>query len=312
MTGLVGVDLGGTNIRAAEATGAASHGEPVSRLTPAGSGPEAVLDAVAASARAALAGSEPGGVAVGVPGPLDPGTGVVYAAPHLAGWSDVPARDMLQARLGCPVAVHNDANLAGYAEWVAGAGRGARHLVFITVSTGIGGCLVLDGELFSGIAGTAGELGHAPATLDGSACGQGHPGCLEGIASGTAIARRARAELEAGKASVLAEAATFPDSREVAAAARLGDPLAVRLYAEAGRALGRAVGGVINLLSPEVVVIGGGLINAGELLLQPLRSALSEIAFASAAARCRVVPAGLGTDAGLVGAVAWAVRSFGG
>jgi glucokinase len=236
---------------------------------------------------------------------------VVYATPNLHGWHDVPAQQLLEARLGCPVAIHNDGNLAGYAEWIAGAGIGARDMVFMTVSTGIGGGLILDGELYSGTAGTAGEIGHIIYDPDGPPCGQGHKGCLEGSASGTAIARRARELLAAGEASTLAALPPGQlDARAVGDAAAQGDALALRIYTDAARALGLAVGSLLNLLSPGVVVIGGGLINAGDLLFTPLRAAVGEIAFAARLARCRIVPAALGTDAGLVGAVAWAVRRF--
>jgi glucokinase len=147
---------------------------------------------------------------------------------------------------------------------------------------------------------------------DGPPCGQGHKGCLEGTASGSAIARRARELVAAGATSSLA---SLPpdhlDARAVGDAAEQGDELALRIYTDAARALGLAVGGLLNLLSPEVVVIGGGLINAGDLLFHPLIGAVGEIAFAARLARCRIVPAALGTDAGLVGAVAWAVRRFG-
>jgi glucokinase len=309
---LVGVDLGGTLIRAAVATGTATHATPVRHPTPAAAPPEAVLDAVAAAVREAAAGTTPRGVSIGIPGPLDPVGGVVYAAPNLHGWRDLPAQALLEQRVGCPVAIQNDANLAGFAEWIAGAAQGSRTMIFMTVSTGVGGGLVLDGELFSGSAGTAGEIGHMIYDPDGPPCGQGHTGCLEGTASGTAIARRAHELLAAGEASSLTQlAADHLDAHAVADAAAGGDALATRLYAEAGRALGLAIGGLLNLLSPEVVVVGGGLINAGDLLFDPLRAALPEIAFAAPLARCRIVPAALGTDAGLVGAVAWAVRRFG-
>ena len=307
---LVGVDLGGTNIRAALATGPVTHTTPVHGPTPASDGPDAVLDAVAAYARQAAGGRQIDGLAIGIPGPLDPATGVVHAAPHLSGWKEVPAGDALSQRLGCPVAVRNDATLAGYAEWVAGAGRGTRQFVFVTASTGVGGALVLNGELHSGI-GSAGEVGHTPVGPDGPPCTQGHPGCLEGTASGSGIARAAREALAAGATSSLTalEPASL-DARAVEEAGRAGDALAVHLYADAGRALGRACGGLINLLAPEAIAIGGGLINAGELLFAPLRAAVPEIAFAWPMARCRIVEAALGTDAGLVGAVAWAVHSF--
>ena len=308
---LVGVDLGGTLIRAAVATGPAAHGTPARHPTPAAEGPDAVLSAVAAAVLEATGGTPPAGVAIGIPGPVDPRSGVVYAAPNLHGWDVVEAGRLLGERLGCAVAVQNDANLAGYAEWTAGAGRGTRDFVFLTVSTGVGGGLVIDGELYAGVAGTAGEFGHVPADPSGPPCHQGHPGCLEGIASGTAIADRARAAIAGGEATALGDAAAEIDARAVQAAAEGGDALACRLFAEAGRALGRSVGGLVNVLSPEVVAVGGGLIGAGDLHFGPLRAAIEEIAFAVPLSRCRVVPAALGTDAGLVGASAWAVRSFG-
>lgn len=312
MTGaLVGVDLGGSLIRAAVATGPATHTASVSRPTPAAEGPQVVLDAVAAAVLEAVGAMVPAGVVMGVPGPLDPRTGIVHAAPHLPGWGGLEAAALLGERLRCPVALQNDANLAAFAEWTAGAGRGTRDFVFLTVSTGVGGGLVIDGELYAGAAGTAGELGHIPVAPDGPPCGQGHPGCLEGVASGTGIAERARAALAAGEPSLLTGAAEVVDARAVQVAAHAGDALALRLLGDAGRTLGRAVGGFVNMLSPEAVAIGGGLLGAGELLLAPLRAAVPEIAFAVPLARCRVVPAALGTDAGLVGATAWAVRRFG-
>jgi len=311
VTRLVGVDLGGTLIRAALATGPATHAAPVRHSTPAGVPPEAVLDAVAQAVREAAGGTAPDGVGIGIPGPLDPVAGHVYAAPNLHGWRDVPAQKLLEDRVGCPVAIQNDGNLAGYAEWIAGAAQGTANMIFITVSTGVGGGLVLDGELYSGAAGTAAELGHVVVDPDGPPCNQGHRGCLEGSASGTAIAKRARELLAAGEASALGSLPSDQvDARAIATAAAAGDALAARLYHDAGRTLGLYIGGLLNALSPEVVVIGGGLINAGDLLFAPLRGSVGEIAFPAAQARCRIVPAALGTDAGLVGAVAWAVRCF--
>ncbi len=310
---LIGVDLGGTSIRAAVATGDVTHGEPVLRDTPSKDGPGAVLDAVAECARQATGGGAISGLAIGIPGPVDPRAGVVHDTPNMVGWKEVPAAAMLSARVGCPVVICHDAAAAGYAELMAGAGRGARHLLFITVSTGIGGALFIEGDLYNGTTGSAGEVGHTPISDDGPRCGQGHPGCLEGTSSGTAIAARARAELAAGAASTLrgADPATL-DARAIAAAANGGDALSLRLFNDAGHALGRAIGGFINVLAPDVIVIGGGLIHAGDLLLGPARHAATQIAFEIPARRCKIVTAALGTDAGLIGAVAWAVRSFGG
>ena len=310
MTVLVGVDLGGTQIRAAVSTGPATHTEPVRAHTPAMRGPDAVLDAIAEAVRQATDGQTPDGVAIGIPGPLDPATGLVYAAPHLPGWSGLDAGPRLEQRIGCRVACQNDAKLAAYAEWAAGAGRGSRHMLFITVSTGIGGGMVIEEGIYGGTAGTAGEVGHVPISDDGPECGQGHPGCLEGTASGTGIAQRARAALRGGEASRLRDSPDL-DAHAVEDAALAGDPLAKRLWDDAGHALGRAIGGYINVLSPDVVVIGGGLINAGDLLFVPMHAAIPQFAFEAPMQRCRIVTAALGTDAGLVGACAWAGRAFG-
>jgi glucokinase len=310
---LVGVDLGGTSIRAAVATGDVTHGEPVHRDTPSREGPAAVLDAVAECARQAAGGAAIHGLAIGIPGPLDPHAGIVHDTPNMTGWNEVPAAAMLSERVGCPVVICHDAAAAGYAELKAGAGRGALHLLFITVSTGIGGALFINGDLYDGATGSAGEVGHTPISDDGPACGQGHPGCLEGTSSGTAIAARAHAELAAGAASSLRGIDLgMIDARVIATAAGEGDELALRLFTDAGHALGRAIGGFINVLAPDAIVIGGGLIHAGDLLLAPARHAVTQIAFAIPASRCRIVTAALGTDAGLIGAVAWAVRNFSG
>lgn len=312
MSTLVGVDLGGTNIRAAVATGMGTHATPAHAATPAAEGPHAVVEAIARCVAEAAAGAVVDGLAIGIPGPLDPRRGIVYATPHLAGWDNFDAAAALRARVGCPVAIHNDANLAGYAEWILGAGRGTTDFVFITASTGVGGALILDGELFAGKSGTAGEIGHMPLCPEYPRCGEGHQGCLEGSASGTAIARAAQDAVTAGERTSLA---TLPpdaiDGKAVQDAAEAGDEVALRIFSAAARNLGRAVGGLINLLSPEVVAIGGGLINAGDLLFGPLRAAVGEMAFTVPAAHCRIVEAELGTDAGLVGAVAWAATRFG-
>ena len=309
---LVGVDLGGTNIRAALALSPTTPGEHVSQATPAEDGPDAVLDAIADAVTKAAAGKSLDGVAIGIPGPLDPESGIVFAAPHLKGWTNIDAAAKLQQRVGAPVAIHNDASLACYAEWVAGAGQGAQQMVFITASTGVGGGLIVNGQLISGFAGTAGEVGHIALNADAPACGQNHQGCLEGTASGTALANRAREAIARGEETTL-RALKPGDINAVTIenAANAGDILSLKLWHHAGRTLGRAIGGLINLLSPEIVVIGGGMINAGELLFAPLRLGVTEMAFEVPAQRCRIVEAGLGTDAGLVGAVAWAARSFG-
>jgi glucokinase len=310
MAGLVGIDLGGTSIRAAVATGSASHSEQVVRRgTPAAEGPAAVIAACAEAAREA-AGGAPDGIAIGVPAPLDPRAGVVFAAAHLPGFENLPARKMLVEAVGCPVAIHNDSNLAGYAEWVAGMGRGTRNFVFVIIGTGIGGAVILDGNLHVGLFGTAGEVGHVNWDPDGPRCGLGHPGCLEGMASGTGIARRAAEYLAGGEVSKL-RGVEHLNAAVIADAAIAGDALARRVYAEAGHAIGRTLGGLVNILGPEAIAVGGGVTAHFELLEDRIRSGMAEIGFQTPLQRCRVGRAELGSDAGLVGACAWAWTSFG-
>ncbi len=311
MSTLVGVDLGGTNIRAAVATGTYTHAKPAHAATPGQDGPAAVVEAIGRCVEEAARGQRVDGIAIGIPGPLDPRRGIVYAAPQLRGWDNFDAAAALRDRIGCDVAINNDANLAGYAEWVAGAGRGTTDFVFITASTGVGGALILDGDLYAGNSGTAGEIGHMPLSPDQPACGEGHRGCLEGTSSGTAIANAGRRAVAAGERTSLAGLPPDAiDAKAVQDAAHAGDEVALRIFTTAARNLGRAVGGLINLFSPEAIAIGGGLINAGDLLFGPLRAAVGEMAFAVPAQRCRIIEAELGTDAGLVGAVAWAVKTF--
>ena len=181
------------------------------------------------------------------------------------------------------------------------------------MSTGIGGALFINGDLYDGATGSAGEVGHTPISDNGPACGQGHPGCLEGMSSGTAIAARAHAALAAGAASSLRGMdPALIDARVISTCGECRRRTVIALFTDAGHALGRAIGGFINVLAPDAIVIGGSLIHAGDLLLAPARHAVTQIAFAIPASRCKIVTAALGTDAGLIGAVAWAVRSFSG
>jgi glucokinase len=312
----LGVDLGGTKILTAVVDETGRVAARVRAPTPQ-TGPAAVVEAIAASAdRALAAAGVPRGAlraaGVGAPGPADPVTGTVFAPPNLPGWGDVPLADLLRARLEVPVAVENDANAAALGEHWLGAGRGVDDLLYITVGTGIGGGLILRGELYAGVSGTAGEVGHMVIVADGPRCACGRLGCLEAVASGRAIAREARAALDAGRPSVLAAvAADALDAQAVARAAAEGDPLAREVFARAARYLGLAVANLVHLLNPALVVVGGGVAQAGALLLAPVRRIVESEAFARPAAAVRIVPAALGPDAGALGAAAAARRRLG-
>jgi len=246
---------------------------------------------------------------LGIPATIDHDRGVAIQAVNLE-ISDVPLRDLMTKQLGLPVYIDNDANVAALAEFLFGAGRGARNVVMLTIGTGIGGGLILDGEIFRGSTGAAAELGHIVIVEDGLPCQGNCPnhGCVETYASGTAIAREGRAAAERDPDSALGKAlAQGPIvGKTVTELATKGDPLAAEIVAEAGRHLGVALASLANIFDPDVFVIGGGVAAVGDLLLDPARQEL----------RTRALPpmneapvqlAELGPEAGMIGAAAMAL-----
>jgi glucokinase len=219
---------------------------------------------------------------------------------------------------GVPATLERDTVVAALAEGAFGAARGARDFVYITVSTGVGGAIVADGRILGGADGVAGEIGHQPVALDGPLCGCGARGHLEAFSSGSGIARRAKEAIAAGDAPGLADrarrAAPAPlQATDVAALAEAGDPVAERLMAEGRTAFAHALVGLVNVLNPELVVVGGGLARAeGERLLGPAREAVERLAFSIPRARVRIVEAQLGDDVGLVGAQPLVAERLGG
>ena len=305
---VIAVDLGGTSIRTALVRGGTIHGR-VRRETPAAEGPERVIAAIAGEVERVLraegvhprmGGGEGTVLAVASPGPLNAALGIVYRAPNLLGWHDVPLGALLEERTGLPVSLLKDANAAALAEHRMGAGRGAGTMIYVTLSTGIGGGLILNGELFEGPDGTAGEIGHMTIDEYGPICNCGNRGCVETKASGTAIARRAAALIASGTLHV--EGTRAPSAAQVIAAAQAGNAEAAALLGEAGRSVGLALVGVIHLFNPEVIVLGGGLIHAGALLLAPIQAAIDRHAISAPRRRVRLALAALGDDAGLWGA----------
>jgi glucokinase len=290
------IDLGGTKIYSAILDGGRVLGEDL-RPTEAAEGQEAVVGRLVASLETAASAAglplaDLAGAGVVAPGPVDWHSGHVMNPPNLPGWNDVPLGAILSERLGMPVVLENDANAAALGEYVAGAGRGARALVYITISTGIGGGLVFDGELYRGVSGAAGEVGHMVIEPDGPTCGCGNRGCLEALASGTGIARQGREALGRGQAPVLKrlceEAGGEASSVLVARAAAEGDAGAQRILRVASRALGIGLGNLINLFNPDVIVIGGGAAQIGAALLAPAEGIMRQIAFPGPAAHVDV------------------------
>lgn len=303
---VAGVDLGGTKILTALAD---TDGNILARVrvaTEAAGGPGAVIGRLVESVRQAAAGVSLAAVGVGSPGSLDHTTGLVYHSPNL-GWRNVPLGEMLRERLSVPVFVDNDANLAALGEHKRGAGQNESHMVYVTVSTGIGGGLILDGRIYHGEAGGAGEIGHMTLDPDGPLCSCGRRGCLEARASGTAIAREARELVARGGGSGLRR--LVPESitaQVVAEAARQGDGEAAAILRAAAVNLGRGLANVITLLNPRLVVVGGGVMDSGPGFLATAREEAARLTYGPAWERVSLVPARLGADSGVVGAVALA------
>lgn len=273
-------------------------------------GPDAVIDRLLRLGRRALdtaghAPSDMAAVGIGCGGPLDPVTGRVQGPPGLPGWDDVPLVDTVRRAYGRPTFLENDATAAALGEYRFGPWEGVRHLLYLTVSTGIGGGLIVDGRLFRGAAGNGGEFGHMIIDWKGRRCGCGQRGCIEAYASGTSIARRAAEELRVGTPSSL-RACDPVTAAAVAAHARQGDPLARRIWDETTAALGRAVAVMINVVEPELVVLGGGVTRAGAALLEPVRSAALTQAMRPAGRAARVELSAHGDKVGVVGAAACA------
>lgn len=295
---VIGMDLGGTNLRVA-AVG--RDGEVVALQrgdTGAREGPEAVIARIVGAvrdvaARVAADGAAVRGVMLGAPGIIASALGTVVSSPNLPGWRDVPLRDLVAAGVGLPVSLENDANAAAYGEFWRGAGGGCATMVLVTLGTGVGGGLVLGGSLWRGADGMAGEVGHMTVEPGGRTCNCGNAGCLETYASATAILDRYRelaGEQEASSAA------------QVHARALEGDANARQAFREAGRALGIAFASLVNLLNPERIVVGGGVLPAWELLMPAAEQELRRRAFAALAARVRLERAVLGDLAGVTGA----------
>lgn len=314
---IVGVDLGGTNIGVGAlsedgGTHYAMHTEP----TLAEQGAEAVvsrmvrmIEAVIAETQAATGGSRVDclGVGVGAPGPLDRERGLVVTTPNL-GWTNFPLRQVIADRVGLRATLDNDANCATLGEWWQGAARGGNNVVGMTIGTGIGGGLILDGKLYHGSSDVAGEIGHTTVDLTGRRCKCGNYGCLEAYASGPSIAERAREALAGDSSSVLPEMAGGNLDNLTAAtvydAAKKGDAIALEVVRETARFLGTGIANLLNVFNPDVVVIAGGVTQAGESLFEPMIREVKRRAFKPAVESCRIVPGLLPGTAGIVGAVA--------
>ncbi len=301
------LDVGGTKLAAGIVTDAGEIIASQQLPTPVG-GPDELFDALAAVTDAVLhaAGVEVedaavlSGIGLATAAPMDLAAGTVSPV-NIPGWRNFPIRDRLHDRYGLDVQMIGDAVAVAVAEHWRGAARGRRNVLGMVVSTGVGGGVIIDGRVVTGTTGNAGQIGHISVDPFGPACVCGGTGCLEAVASGRSIARWASAHGLTG----------VTDAQQVAAAARRGDPVALATFRRAGEALGMAIAGVVTLLDLDVVVIGGGVARAGSILFDPIADGYATFAALGYAASPRVVPAVLGTEAGLIGAGAAALRGIG-
>jgi glucokinase len=311
---VVAVDLGGTQIRAALCGADGQIFRRVARLTVAKEGLEAVVGRIYDTIAEAI-GDAPladvTGIGIGAPGPLNPVTGILLEAPNLPGWREVPLRTLVSERFGRPTYLGNDANVAALAEYRYGAGRGIRHMIYLTISTGIGSGIIVDGRMLLGAEGLAAEAGHMIIVPDGPACGCGAHGCLESVAAGPAIARDVVTRIRAGKKSRVTKLVDGDlgkvDAKVVNTAAQLGDKVAIAAYRRAGTYLGIGIANLLRLFNPRMVVLGGSVTKSGPLLFDPMHEAIRAHALPFYWEGLAVAPAALGDDVGLLGAAALAV-----
>lgn len=307
---VVGVDFGATHLNVLVADVSARILEEVGLEINIQDGPEACLAEADRQVRKAVAAAglelkDILAIGLGVPGPIVSEAGMVVSPPLMPGWDRYPIRDTLEKKWGCPVSVNNDAELGAFGEWAFGAGRGEGNLAFIKVGTGIGAGLLLEGQIYRGVTGSAGEIGHLTMDENGPMCTCGNQGCLEAIAGGRAIAEQAKEAAHKGTRTQLSKIVPIENitARDVAAAARKGDLVSQQILARAGAHIGIAIAGLVNLFNPGMIIIGGGVAQTGDILLEPMRQAVERRSLPAATRVVRITTAMLGQRSSSMGAV---------
>lgn len=303
---VLAADLGGTNVRVAAVR---SDGKILTResgSTPDSNNFEELVDKFVSLARSALANAgpaegEPAVFGIALPGAIDTAAGVVIQSPNLPEMDQMPFAEKLGSRLGVPVILENDANAAAIGENWLGASRGAMNSICVTLGTGVGGGVIIDGKLLRGADGAAGELGHMSVIYDGEKCGCGSFGCIEQYASATAIVRMAKefAAEFGGSMMRISDELTAADVYDAGVA---GDAAALAVFRKMGECLGTSLAGLVNLLNPEIIVIGGGASAGWDLFIGHTRELIDKKAYRRSAERVKIVRAALGDDAGIIGA----------
>ena len=312
----VGIDLGGTNIKGGvvDSTGTVRHFQSIE--TEGAQGRDHVLDRIALLVDlvrdgAGLAKDEIVAVGIGSPGPLDTTRGYIHTAPNLPGWENLPLADEVSRRCGYPVFIENDANAAALAESFAGAGKGMHCMLMLTLGTGIGGGIVIDGRVWHGANDCAGELGHVSIDYKGRPCNCGSIGCVETYASASNLVARTRETLAAGETSSLSQYGDALECHHIFQAAAEGDACAQQVVDEGLVMLSAAIASFINIFNPDMIVLFGGMTKAGEQLFGPVREEAARRAFPTAFERCQIVPAQLGEEAGVIGSAVSAMQRMG-
>jgi glucokinase len=308
----IGVDLGGTRIRAALTDHALNLHERLETLTQAEEGLEPTLERIKNLVHKVMPKSRRvQAIGISAPGPSNPKTGMIVAPPNLPGWHNVPLKDIIQDEFNVPVFLGNDANVAALAEVAMGAAQNYQHAVYITVSTGVGGGVIIDGRMLQGREGLAAEIGHMPIVIDG-----GHVSSIEKEASGTALGRKAREAIERGESTMIYQMANGDlhkiNGGLVGKAAVQGDALARRLVEHAGWIVGIGIVSLLHVFNPQIIVVGGGVTALGDLLFDPMRRAVDiHVIDAAYTQDLKIVPAGLGEDVSIYGAAALAITNGG-
>ena len=313
---VAGIDIGGTKLATVVADNSGKILSKVRRPTFADKGPEYAIQLLfemvdETITKANLKQEAISGIGVSCGGPLDTKTGIVYSPPNLPGWDAFPLKTRLETEFQIPVTIENDANASALAEYRFGGGRGYNTVLYMTMSTGIGGGIVINGQIFHGANDSAGEVGHQILLPNGPLCGCGKHGCLEAICSGPAIARRAKEAIQKqSNTTILALADGHIEtvkSEHVLAAARQGDALALKLIDETAYYMGWGIANLVNILNPDIVLLGTIAIAAGDLLLQPIRKTVSDFAMARPAEAVKIMPAQLGESLGDLATIALVV-----
>jgi len=312
---VLAIDLGGTKIITAIIS---DEGEVIAKeycLTLADEGVESIIERILSAidhilSLKSISSSQLDSISIAAAGVVNFNRGLITSSPNLPGWCDVPLRDIVKKKYRVDTFLINDANAAALGEHHSGAGKGVNSLIYLTVSTGIGGGIIINGRLYSGPCGSAGEIGHMTIDVNGPRCNCGNVGCLETLASGTAVAKEAIQRISQGEKSSLTEIVEGRieniTAEKVSIAAQGGDSLALEVITKAATCLGVGMVNLVNIFNPEMIIVGGGVAQMGDLLLEPARQVVRERAFQLPAQAVRIVPAQLGDNAGVLGAAIFA------